>query len=712
MTRLVPDQEWWTADELASSGLPDMPATKRGINMTVDRLNWRAYPKFARRRAGRGGGWEYHWKLFPQRAQAALLKAAQVDTGESESQMDRGEAWAWFDGLPEKVKAKARDRLKTIQFVEELEGAVGGRHMAVEMVGRRVNSAPRTIWYWFEMIEGIERADRLPYLAPRHRASRPKRKKAECSQEFLNWLRADYLRLGEPSFNSCYARVADLCEKRGLSVLQPRTARRWIDQNIPRVTQVFARLGEAGLSKCFPPQIRDRNNLTAMEAVNADCHKIDVFVQWPGIEKPVRPQIVAFQDLYSNKVLAWRVDLDPNKVAVMSAFGELIETWGIPKHCLFDNGREFANKWLTGGAPTRFRFKMRDDDPLGVLPMLDIQVHWATPAHGQAKPIERGFRDLADHIAKDPRFAGAYVGNRPDAKPENYGSRAVPLEDFLRVLNEGIQAHNARQGRLSSNARGRSFDETFAESYAEAPIRKATAEQHRLWLMGQEVRKLHSNHGGLTLHKNGYWADWMNEYAGERVVARFNPEDLHEGVYIYALDGEFLGTADCREKVGFFDLVGAKLHAKRERQRRKAEKQLLDAMRPVSVEDFAAELDAAPRPDTPLVEAKVVEIAPARRQKGLIHREMPVPDASEASDRQREALVMEFRRAERDAEAPKQNEETAKDRFRRALDIEARSEAGQPVGEAEARWHAIYSNTPEYTRQRMFLDDFGESALR
>lgn len=71
---------------------------------------------------------------------------------------------------------------------------------------------------------------------------------------------------------------------------------------------------------------------------------------------------VAFQDLYSNKMLAWRVDLDPNKVAVMSAFGELIETWGIPKHCLFDNGHEFANRWLTGGTPIRFRFKVRDDD--------------------------------------------------------------------------------------------------------------------------------------------------------------------------------------------------------------------------------------------------------------------------------------------------------------------------------------------------------------
>ena len=60
MTRIVPAQEWWTADELADSGLPDLPTTKRRINALADREDWRAHPEFTRRRAGRGGGWEYH----------------------------------------------------------------------------------------------------------------------------------------------------------------------------------------------------------------------------------------------------------------------------------------------------------------------------------------------------------------------------------------------------------------------------------------------------------------------------------------------------------------------------------------------------------------------------------------------------------------------------------------------------------------------------
>ncbi|NTT88538.1 transposase domain-containing protein [Tabrizicola fusiformis] len=696
-------QEWWTADQLAASGLPDVPTTKRAVNMMVARLDWHAQPGLARRRSGRGGGWEYSWRLLPTRAQAALLRAVAAEAPAKPERMERADAWSWYDAQPEKTKIEAVRRLTILQRVASFEGPLG-RHLAVVEVSRLDKLSERTIWNWLSMIEGVDPADLLPYLAPRHRAAKPQRKRAECSAEFLDWLKSDFLRLGEPSFASCWHRISKHCERKGLAFLTLKTAQRWMDENVPRVTQVFARQGERGLAKCFPPQVRDRSMMTAMEGVNADCHKIDVFVQWPGIEKPVRPQIIGFQDLYSGKILSWRVDLDPNKVAVMSAFGELIETWGIPRDCLFDNGHEFANKWLTGGTPTRFRFKVRKDDPLGVLPMMGIKVHWATPAHGQAKPIERGFRDFADHIALHPAFAGAYVGNNTLAKPEDYGSRAVPLEDFLRVLAEGIRDHNARPGRMSANAKGRSFDQTFAESYQRDKVRKATAEQRRLWLMGQEVRKLHSGHGSLKLHDNGYHADWMSEFAGQEVVARFDPEDLHAGLYIYSLQGEFLGEAPCREKVGFFDLVGAKLHARQKAQRRRIEKRLLDAHRPVSVSELAAELARKPAPLPEELEAKVVQMVPMQARGPLVTRQLPVPDTSRDEDLNK-VLQVPFR--------PSRAEpgDTDASRFWRVLDIERRSEAGETVTMEEHDFWRRMQAHPAYRAQRAMYDRDGEVAI-
>lgn len=705
-------KNWWTATELAEAGFPDLPTTRRGVEALAKRLGWREDPQHARARVGRGGGWEYHWRLLPARAQREVISRMAMPAPEAEPAQDRGDAWAWFDGLPERVKAKAERRLRVLQEVEALSHAMT-KSLAVNMISKTSHVSERSIWGWFGSVHGVDPADWLPYLAPRNLAAPPKSMTAQADQKFYDWLKADFLRLEGPSFAKCWRTAKTLCEAHGLSYLSERTARRWMDDAIPRVSQVYMREGEKGLLRCYPAQVRDRSTLAALEGVNADCHKIDVFVYWPGFDKPIRPQIVAFQDLYSGKILSWRVDVDPNKVAVMSAFMELLRDWGIPKHCLFDNGREFANKWLTGGAPTRFRFKVREDEPLGVLALLGVKIHWATPGHGQAKPIERAFGGFANDIAKDPRFAGAYVGHKPDAKPENYMSRAIELADFLQVVAEGVVEHNARLGRLSPTAKGRSFDQTFAASYEQVPIRKATEEQLRLCLMAQEVRKLHKNNGQMTLHKNFYWSEWMSEIAGQEVVARFNPENLHEGAHIYSLAGEFLGYADCSKKVGFFDIASARAAAREKSRRLRQQRKIAKDLRPMSVGGLAADLDNLPKVEEVRPEAKVVKLAQLdelarleqRGKGGLISRPMPVPDLElEASLK---VLTPDFRKPK----APEKPTESAADRFRRALDIERRSKAGEAVSEAEAAFWERMQRLPEYRAQRVLYDRWGEQAI-
>lgn len=710
MTPVEPTRLWWSADDLASAGLPDMPGSKRNVNRMADRLGWKAAPGCARRKAGRGGGWEFHWSVLPLAAKRKLL----ADAAEAPSpQQSRGEVWAAFDALPEAAKQKARDRLRALDLVETLHISGASHVNAAAEAARQHGVSSRSIYNWLEMVEGIAAEDRLAYLAPRHRTAARKPKKAPAAEAFMEYLKGLYLRLEQPTFSQSYRLAKKKAEAEGWDVLTQKTAQRRMEADVPRVTRVFAREGVKGLMRCFPAQIRDRSGLSALEGVNADCHKIDIFVKWPD-GTVNRPQIVAFQDLYSGKILSWRVDHDPNKVMVMSAFGELIETWGIPKHCLFDNGHEFANKWMTAGAPTRFRFKVREDDPLGVLPLLGIQIHWATPAHGQAKPIERAFRDLASDVAKDPRFAGAYVGNKPTAKPENYGSRAIPSEKFLEVLAEGIAEHNAREGRLSATAKGRSFDATFAESYEAAPIRKATEEQRRLWMMGQHEGRLARDSGQFRLHGNFYHSDWMSQRAGEKVIARFNPEDLHEGLHIYDLQGGFLGFAECRRKVGFFDISGAREEARRKRRIQKAEKALLDAHRPLDADAVAAELDSLSPAAPEALKNKVVAPVfgsgnPKRNPPRLPHYDRGEDPKLEAA---REALVLDMPRKATAHPTAKEGFQPSRDpeqRFAQAREILRRSEAGQPVGEAEAEWVRAYTETGEYQGLLAMHHSFGGS---
>ncbi|WP_281272870.1 DNA-binding protein, partial [Roseinatronobacter ekhonensis] len=124
MTDLTPDQIWWTAQELADAGLPDIPATRKGVEKWVVRISLRAHPDYARKRAGRGGGWEYHWKALPVRAQRALLAKASAPAPAAPA-VDRDTAWAWFEGLPEAAQDKARVRLRIIQSVDALEDQLG-----------------------------------------------------------------------------------------------------------------------------------------------------------------------------------------------------------------------------------------------------------------------------------------------------------------------------------------------------------------------------------------------------------------------------------------------------------------------------------------------------------------------------------------------------------------------------------------------------------
>ena len=228
-----------------------------------------------------------------------------------------------------------------------------------------------------------------------------------------------------------------------------------------------------------------------------------------------------------------------------------------------DNGRAFASKWITGGTANRYRFKVRDEDPAGLLTTLGVEIHWTTPYSGQSKPIERAFRDLAEEIAKHPICAGAYTGNRPDAKPENYGNAAIPIDMLRAHVQAQIAEHNARPGRRTETAKGRSFDETFATSMA-APttiVRWPTDAQRALWLLAAERVHAQKGSGELHLFGNRYWSEELNARAGTKVTVRFDPGDLTRGVSVYDNEERLICVATLIENARFDDVETAGKHA-------------------------------------------------------------------------------------------------------------------------------------------------------
>ncbi|CUW41101.1 putative transposase (Bacteriophage Mu, transposase 25-230; Transposase, Mu, C-terminal 244-310) [Magnetospirillum sp. XM-1] len=473
--------------------------------------------------------------------------------------------------------------------------------------------------------------------------------------------------------------------------------------------RVLAREGEDALKRLYPAQTRDRSMFHALEAVNGDGHKFDVFVRWPDGEIG-RPMMVAFQDLYSGKIVAWRVDKSENRDSIRLALGDLVEDWGIPEHIWFDNTRAFANKALTAGTASRFRFKVRDEDPVGLCALLGIQVHFTLPYSGQSKPIERAFRDLCDSVARHPAFAGAWCGNNPMAKPENYGSKAVDLDDFLRVLAEQLAEHNARPGRRSQVCGGvKSFDQAFAESYEISAIRKAEPEQRRLWLLAAEGVKVDRTDGKIKLLGNVYWSDSLHDHLGQPLIARFDPDDLAADLHVYRLDGGYIGAAACIDAAGFADAAAAREHGRARRTWMKAAKTMLAAERRMDAAEFAALIPSAAPPIA--LESKVVAPMFKAPNLGAVGARRPIPVAkpiTEAEAAQLAALEAEMAAP---AAPPVPMLHDPATRLRRILEIEARIEAGQDVPDDDRRWAIRQSRLPDIVAQRQLYEDFGPAAL-
>jgi putative transposase len=592
---------WFTAAELAGLALPGIPTDKRNVNRLAEREEWQApgaEGRIWRRRKGRGGGIEYWIGVLPSFAQAKLLarEAAAAPAARQDAGLQRlsdEAAWDAYERAPDKHKARARARVAALDTVAALVAQGYPRTNAMMEVAASHQVSRAQLYAWAALVDSVARPNWLARLVPQYAGAAGPR--AACSDDAWEWLRARYLQPNRPTFDQCWRDLQKVAAERGWSLPSPRTLRRRIDA-LPVTVRSWHRDGPDATDRMFPAQRRDRSALHALQWVNADGHRFDVFVKWPD-GTTARPMVVFFQDLFSGKLLSWRVAQAETGDTFRLAFSDVVENFGIPSAITIDNTLAAANKTMSGGLKRRFRFKVREEEPLGIFASLGVQVHWAKPFSGQSKPIERAFGDLARDIARHPAFVGAWTGNSTSTKPHDYGTKAVPLAQFLSVLEAGIAEHNARPGRAAANCRGRSFDDTFAESFATAPITRATEAQRRIFLLAAEEVRVRRD-GTVHLLGNRYHHQNLVELRGRAVSLRFDPDRLHAPVHVYLANGDFFVTAECWEDTGFGDTDAARRTAQAVKQRRKGLRLLAEAEARISAEQLARDL-AALQPDAP-----------------------------------------------------------------------------------------------------------------
>lgn len=676
---------WWTESELA--GLPGLPTTRRGVGKVARKQGWQS-----RGRAGRGGGREYHVASLPPTARHHL--APQLAAG-----IAPPPALLVDESTHSSV---AEDRLRILTMVDILMQHGASKTDAVATVATKEALARATIYRWFERVINVARDEWLAALEP---AYNPHRRRADCDDEAWDFFKADYLRLEQPSATACYRRLKSIAAVRAWAIPScAQTLLRRVEAELSREAILLARKGVRALARTSPAQLRDHSVFAALEAVNADGHQLDVFVKWPnGLIG--RPHLIAWQDILSGKLLSWRFDSVENSHAVRLAFGDLLDRYGIPSHAYLDNGRAFAAKWLTGGTPNRYRFTVREGEPRGLLTNLGVQVHWATPYHGQAKPIERAFRDLAENLAKHPRFIGAYVGNSPMAKPENYGSRAVDLEVFLEVAREEILAHNARAGRRSPVCDGvLSFDQAFDKSYAAATIRKPAPSQRHLWLLTAEQVRANKDTGAIKILDNVYWAEPLKDFAGASLVVRFDPDNLKTTVHVYTDDERYICEAKCEEAVGFNDVAAASERRREVNRVRRARREELEANVRISALDA---LQTLPRSKEPVIPTPAAtQLANPRMFERPPELALTVHDASTIAAGEAAVARLDARRSAREEN---ERAELAIDDANWLRYWTLRN-SGVTVSDADAMWMRSYASTSHFRGRMLVEKDFGRRA--
>ncbi|MEW4983105.1 MAG: transposase domain-containing protein [Cycloclasticus sp.] len=712
--------EWYSASLLA--GLPGMSQNKRVIIKKATKEGWESRPRKAQ-----GGGKEYFLGSLPIQTQAALvgMHGSEQSSQTSDAASDKKSAasltpfnydsdtlWSRYDKKPASQKDEANRRFTLLQSVLTLTKNKVSLVAAMKAVGEQNNVSWRTIQGWYHGKNGkpgikhYNASDWLPALCPEHVG---RTSKASCDERAWEFIKADYLRPEKPTASACFWRLKRAAEEHVWAIPAQRTLERRLN-DIPRTIRVLKREGESALVALYPAQERTVKDIHALQWINGDGYQHNVFVKWPGEDKPVRPKTWFWQDIHSRKILAYRVDLSENTDSIRLSFGDLVDNYGIPEHVVIDNTRAAANKWMTGGVKNRYRFKVKEDDPLGLFPTLGITIHWtsviAGKGHGQAKPIERSFGvgGIGEYVDKHPKFAGAYTGENPMVKPENYGKTAVPVETFLTTLQEEITAWNSRQKRRTEMCAGiKSYDQAFNDSYETSIVQKANPEQRRLWMLTAEAIRVKKD-GSFTLDagsakgisKNRYSALELLEYVGHKIVVRFDPQDLHGIVYAYTLDNRFIGHAACISTTGFGDTEAARSFNRQRERFVKASKLAAKAETQMNIIDVADRLPVIEQTKTPA--ATVVR--PLRPDLKL-GRPVPEPQLSN----QDEADILDFQKSFETKEVDVR-EDGPHERYERWALLNNQRSASEQLNEKDEKFWRVYPKGDEYRSMRDFYADF------
>ncbi len=443
---------------------------------------------------------------------------------------------------PLKSKARADKLAAAVADFEDLRTAGASKGNAASQIKSVYQVDNATLWRARNQIEGHPRELWEALLLPRYKG---RTKEAELTPDAWAWIKSHYLNTSETP--ACVVIKEAKKEGRGKGWVFPcdKTIIRKINV-LPATITLQGRKGREALDATFPAAERDFTSYGLHDTWVSDGRRIDVFCRWPD-GTINRPFIVAWCDMRTRLILGTRGGVNPSANLTLASFHAAVSNINItPQKALLDNGREYAAKSVTGGQKTRYRFQIKEDDPIGALTRMGVKVDWSRPYRGQEKPIESFWKYIANHLDKLPIFQGAYCGKDTVSMPEDFDrNKAIPIEVYAAKMAEILEEFNREHEHRGQGMNGKTPAQLYNELMQGEPYRewpRPSAEHMRLLCLEQRMLTINNNDASIRFKfplygEMRYWADELADLPeaarAKKYAVHYNPENPDLPVLVY-----------------------------------------------------------------------------------------------------------------------------------------------------------------------------------
>lgn len=326
-------------------------------------------------------------------------------------------------------------------------------------------------------------------------------------------------------------------------------------KTLPVPTVTLARYGDKAFNdRCGVFVDRLYDDMQSNDYWIADGHTIDVISKAEdGSDCRHRLTLSAFIDARSGIYVGWVVTDNPSSDATLLALRKAILRYGIPRNIYVDNGREYLNTDI-GGLGHRKKKRTKDQSPLPtpILTRLGITMTNALPRNGQAKIIEREFRNFTFLSRLFESYCGNNPANRPERLKHHLKAGHIPTDgELARVVDDMIEGYfnvQTYNGKVKADC-GKTKMQVYQDHLHS--VRKANEEDLTLMLM-RSTRLQTIARNGVYITVSGervyYYSDELLFHMRQKVYLRYNPENLDE-VRVYDEQEKYLMTVPMRREL-------------------------------------------------------------------------------------------------------------------------------------------------------------------